>query len=62
MIIGLARALEIDVTAEGVENHRQRDALIAYGCTIAQGYLYSRPIPAEEIPTLLDSSDTLVLH
>ncbi|GAC1306337.1 MAG: EAL domain-containing protein [Vulcanimicrobiaceae bacterium] len=62
MIIGLARALEIDVTAEGVENHKQRDALIAYGCTIAQGYLYSRPIPAREIPALLDSSDALVLH
>ncbi|GAC1315289.1 MAG: hypothetical protein NVSMB21_26170 [Vulcanimicrobiaceae bacterium] len=49
MIISLAHALEMNVTAEGVETTLQSEALLGYGCTLAQGYLYSRPVPAESI-------------
>ena len=40
----LAHALEMSVTAEGVETERQRDGLIAVGCESAQGYLFSHPL------------------
>jgi diguanylate cyclase (GGDEF)-like protein/PAS domain S-box-containing protein len=45
--IGLARGLELDIIAEGVETACQRDALIALGCQRFQGYLFARPQPAE---------------
>ena len=45
-IIGLARALAIDVIAEGVESQEQADLLLSVGCTHAQGYFYCRPQPA----------------
>ncbi|HEX9178996.1 MAG TPA: EAL domain-containing protein [Burkholderiales bacterium] len=40
-IISLAKAYALKVTAEGVENSNQREALLAAGCDFAQGYLYS---------------------
>jgi EAL domain-containing protein (putative c-di-GMP-specific phosphodiesterase class I) len=36
------------VIAEGVETEEQRDFLIGIGCNSFQGYLYSRPVPADE--------------
>jgi len=47
-ILGLARSLNLQVVAEGVETIAQRDFLIAHGCGILQGYLLGRPIPMEE--------------
>jgi predicted signal transduction protein with EAL and GGDEF domain/DNA-binding response OmpR family regulator len=47
-IIALARSLELAVVAEGVETALHLDALTALGCDYAQGYLLSRPLPAEQ--------------
>jgi diguanylate cyclase (GGDEF)-like protein/PAS domain S-box-containing protein len=47
-IIGLGRALRTRVTAEGVETWEQLLMLRAEGCNEAQGYLFSRPLPAED--------------
>jgi len=52
-IVGLGRALGMRITAEGVETEEQLACLLAEGCSEAQGYLFSRPRPAEEIPLLL---------
>lgn len=52
-ICGLGRALGMGTTAEGVETEEQLAALTEEGCTEAQGYLFSRPRPAEEIPALV---------
>jgi diguanylate cyclase len=52
-IINLARALRIYVVAEGVETEEQAARLYALGCDEAQGYLFSRPVPAEAIANLL---------
>jgi diguanylate cyclase (GGDEF)-like protein len=52
-ILGLARSFGLDVIAEGVETEVARSVLLGLGCTSAQGYLFSRPVPPEEIGTLL---------
>jgi diguanylate cyclase (GGDEF)-like protein/PAS domain S-box-containing protein len=52
-IIVMAHKLDLKVIAEGVETEAQRMLLAAAGCDYAQGYLYSRPVPAEEFEVLL---------
>ncbi|HCY63917.1 MAG TPA: GGDEF domain-containing response regulator [Oxalobacteraceae bacterium] len=53
-IVSLARNLGLDMIAEGVETQHQLDFLLSCGCAEMQGYLFSRPAPAEEIQELLD--------
>jgi diguanylate cyclase (GGDEF)-like protein len=48
-VLALARDLGLHVIAEGVETPRQRDALLALGCTWAQGYLFSRPVSLDRL-------------
>lgn len=55
-IIGLARSLRMQTVAEGVETEEQRAFLLAAGCDLLQGYLFSRPLPAQEL------YDKLVRH
>jgi diguanylate cyclase (GGDEF)-like protein/PAS domain S-box-containing protein len=52
-IIVMAHSLGIKVVAEGVETQQQRDLLLAAGCDYGQGYLFHRPLAAEEIDKLL---------
>ncbi len=47
--INLARDLGIDTVAEGVEDQLTLDMITALGCTEAQGYYFSRPIPTAEL-------------
>ncbi len=53
-VTNLCRALGIATTAEGVETTQQFDGVQASGCTNVQGYLFSRPVPAAEIPALCE--------
>jgi EAL domain-containing protein (putative c-di-GMP-specific phosphodiesterase class I) len=46
-IVAIARSLGAGVVAEGVETGAQREALVAMGCREMQGYLFSRPLPAD---------------
>jgi diguanylate cyclase (GGDEF)-like protein/PAS domain S-box-containing protein len=48
-IITLARSLGMKVTAEGVEDEAQLAFLNAYGCEYAQGYLFGKPMTADEL-------------
>ena len=48
-VAGLGRSLGIATVAEGVETKEQLIALRAAGCQLAQGYLFSRPVPASEL-------------
>lgn len=47
-IINMAHAMNMEVVAEGVETEHQRECLSEWGCDILQGYLYSKPVNAEE--------------
>jgi len=44
-ILALARTLDLEVVAEGVETGAQRDFLVARGCRVFQGYLLGKPLP-----------------
>lgn len=52
-IINMAKALNLNVVAEGVESELQREMLVSLGCSMQQGYLYSRPVTAEGALALL---------
>jgi len=52
-ILALARSLQLSVVAEGVEADDQAGALRDLGCPHAQGYLYSLPVPAGELPGVI---------
>jgi diguanylate cyclase (GGDEF)-like protein/PAS domain S-box-containing protein len=52
-ILELASALGMETVAEGVETAKQRDFLIARGCTLAQGFLLGRPVPARDLEPLI---------
>ena len=52
-VAGLGRNLGMSTTAEGVETNEQLGRLREEGCTEVQGYLFSRPLPASEVPRLL---------
>ncbi|MBV8489539.1 MAG: EAL domain-containing protein [Candidatus Eremiobacteraeota bacterium] len=48
-IVALANGLGVGVLAEGVETEAQRDRLLAMGCRLMQGYLFSPPVPPDRI-------------
>jgi EAL domain-containing protein (putative c-di-GMP-specific phosphodiesterase class I) len=49
MVIQLGRNLGLSVIAEGVEDERQAHILRALGCPLAQGFLFARPLPPQEL-------------
>ncbi len=52
-IINLAKNLDLDLVAEGVETQEQIDFLLQERCYVMQGYFYSKPIPAKECEVYL---------
>jgi EAL domain-containing protein (putative c-di-GMP-specific phosphodiesterase class I) len=52
-IIQMARSLNVETVAEGVENIEEWEYLKQQGCDFGQGYLFSRPVPEEAFLCLL---------
>ena len=55
-IIRIGKAMNIHVLAEGVENQDQLEFLSSRGCHRFQGYLYSKPIPPQEVMSILETN------
>ncbi|MDE2414029.1 MAG: EAL domain-containing protein [Comamonadaceae bacterium] len=51
-ILGMARNLDLEVVAEGVETEAQRDFLARHGCDLYQGYLFARPMPVADLEAM----------
>ncbi|HFQ5299005.1 TPA: EAL domain-containing protein [Vibrio vulnificus] len=51
-VVNITKGFNVNVVAEGVETSLQAELLMELGCTLAQGYLYSRPVPFDEWPSL----------
>lgn len=54
-VIAIARRMNIQTVAEGVENEAQAQDLRELGCDVGQGYLFSRAIPADRVPAFVDT-------
>ena len=52
-LLGMGRSLGLSTVAEGIETYEQLDQLVAMGCEYGQGYLISRPVPADEVERLI---------
>ena len=52
-VVNLARSIEIEVVAEGVETPAQLELLRAMGCQLAQGHLFGKPVEKAEVASLL---------
>ena len=61
-IIDLARNLDLDVVAEGVETTASARSLVRMGCVAAQGFLFSRPLPPSQLEPWLLNHDLERLH
>ena len=59
-IINLAKSLELEIVAEGVETAQQADALKSMGCDVFQGYYYYKPMQGHDIEGLLTSKAPLI--
>jgi len=56
-IVGLATALDMETTAEGVETHDDLALVRGLGCSHVQGYIYGKPMDLDEIVALIDQKD-----
>jgi len=56
-IVAMAKVLGLNVVAEGAETESQRDLLAEMGCDMIQGYWYSAPVPAEEVPLAIEQCE-----
>jgi diguanylate cyclase (GGDEF)-like protein/PAS domain S-box-containing protein len=59
-IIRMARTLQLEVIAEGIESEAQRDRLVTMGCRFGQGYLLAMPMAADEAEALVRAGTTVV--
>ena len=55
-IVAMAESLQFTLTAEGVETREQREFLLGLGCREIQGFLFSRPLPYDELVIFLQQA------
>jgi EAL domain-containing protein (putative c-di-GMP-specific phosphodiesterase class I) len=56
VILGLAKALNLRVIAEGIESESQLAYLVGKGCDLLQGFYFARPIHPEDVPNMLQTN------
>jgi EAL domain-containing protein (putative c-di-GMP-specific phosphodiesterase class I) len=57
-VLTLARGLEVSAVAEGIETEEQLATLRALRCDLGQGFLFSRPLPPDELELLLENGQS----
>jgi EAL domain-containing protein (putative c-di-GMP-specific phosphodiesterase class I) len=60
-IIAMARNLNLNTVAEGVETREQQQFLTQHGCHMMQGYYFGRPMPAEQFEKILHHNHHLLV-
>ena len=60
MVVNLGRGLGLTVIAEGIETEEQRQYLVGLGCHEGQGWLFARPMPADQLETWMNGAPRLV--
>jgi diguanylate cyclase (GGDEF)-like protein len=60
MVVQLGQSLDMTIIAEGVETGMQAETLLSFGCHLAQGYLYAKPMTPESLHTWLANQRVLV--
>lgn len=53
-VVGLGQILGLKTVAEGIETQEQTDMLVRLGCDMGQGWHYGRPVPAEQLPSVIE--------
>jgi diguanylate cyclase (GGDEF)-like protein/PAS domain S-box-containing protein len=61
-MIQLAQGLEMIPLAEGIETPQELEFVRANGCRLAQGFLFARPVPADQVPALVARPEGLLAH
>jgi EAL domain-containing protein (putative c-di-GMP-specific phosphodiesterase class I) len=59
-LMQLGKALNLETLAEGIEEHSQLTQLQAEECDVGQGFLFARPLPADEVPAVFEAMRTPV--
>ena len=54
----MTKVLGLEVVAEGVETEAQHVLLAEMGCNLGQGYWYSEPVPAEQVPLAIEQCES----
>lgn len=62
MIVQLSQSLNIKVIAEGVETEHQAKILLSFGCRLAQGYFYARPLTKEDLRIWLLNNEQILMR
>jgi EAL domain-containing protein (putative c-di-GMP-specific phosphodiesterase class I) len=57
-IIALGRSLNLPTTAEGIESEADVNMLTKLGCNVGQGFLYSKPMPADDVASFIELHNT----
>ena len=61
-IISIAKNFDLNIVAEGVENLETAQQLKKMGCDFAQGYYYSKPVPASQVQELIKRINSSTLE
>ena len=59
-VIALAETLGLRTVAEGIEHPSQHDVLVGLGCECGQGFLFAKPLPADQIVGIVDKGSAMI--
>lgn len=61
-VVGLGQSLGLQTVAEGVETEEQAEMLLLFGCELGQGWLFGKPVPAEQLSDMTNAHAPIKLR